>query len=269
MTGGSLAGANVIIYGGSGAIGAAAARAFSREGATVSLVGRTREKLERVADAIKRTGHDPHVAALDIFDAPAIARHAEHVASSGAGGIQVAVVAIGIPHVQGAPLLDLSLDDFAHPIECYARAHFIAAKAVAPHMSSRKSGVFITVSTQAAKLAFPGVLGFGTACAAIEGFTRHLALELAPYGARAVCIRSNAIAEAAASGSHSYAVFEPVARAQGVSVEAMLENAALATPLRRLPTLEEVAASAVFAASSAASNMTGAVINLTGGISFD
>jgi len=258
-----MQGGNVIIYGGGGAIGGASAQAFARAGATVHLVGRRQSKLRAVAEAIIREGGDAHAAALDIFDAEAISHHAETVAAR--GGIAAAMVAIGVTHVQGRAIADLSLDEFEAPITAYMRAHFIAAKAVAPHLSA--NGVFIALSTQAATLAFPVLLGFGTTCAAIEGFIRHLSRDLAPRGARAVCVRCDAIPEAVEAGSHSAEVFEAAARAQGVSVSAMLADAARATPLQRLPTLTEAAACAVFAASPAARNMTGAVINLTGGVS--
>jgi NAD(P)-dependent dehydrogenase (short-subunit alcohol dehydrogenase family) len=50
---------NAVIYGGGGSIGGAVARAFAREGARVFLAGRTRAKLERVADEIRSAGGVP------------------------------------------------------------------------------------------------------------------------------------------------------------------------------------------------------------------
>jgi 3-oxoacyl-[acyl-carrier protein] reductase len=92
---------------------------------------------------------------------------------------------------------DLSLDDYAFPIIAYAQAHFITTKAVAWHMAKRKSGVILTLSTPG------GYLGVGVACAAIEGFSRRLACELAPSGIRVICLRPHALPEALALGSHS------------------------------------------------------------------
>ncbi len=47
-------------------------------------------------------------------------------------------------------------------------------------------GVFLSLSTPAPKIGFPGVAGFGTTCAAIEGFSRRLAVELGARGVRAL-----------------------------------------------------------------------------------
>jgi NAD(P)-dependent dehydrogenase (short-subunit alcohol dehydrogenase family) len=91
------------------------------------------------------------------------------------------------------------------------RAHFITAKAVAWHMAKRKSGVILTLSTPGGYLPGVGYLGVGVACAAIEGFLRLLACELAPSGIRVNCLRPHALPEALALGSHGRAVFQPIA----------------------------------------------------------
>jgi len=248
-----LQGKTAIVYGGSGALGGAAARAFAREGAEIVLVGRDLSKLNAMAASLPGA----RAAALDVRDGAAVAAHAESL-----GEIDIVLNAVGIAHVQGAPLAALTLADFMHPIESYARAYFNIAQAVAPRL--RKGGVFITISTQGANIAFPGVLGFGTTCAAIEGFTRHLSAELAPRGARAICIRSDAIPEALPAGSHANQVFGPIADAAGVSLETMLDGAAQAKLLKRMPTLEEFGECALFAASAGARSMTGAVLNMSG-----
>ena len=60
-------------------------------------------------------------------------RHAAEVAGR-AGGIDIALNAIGIVHVQGTPLAELPLEDFFLPVRAYTRSCFLTAKAVAPHM---------------------------------------------------------------------------------------------------------------------------------------
>jgi 3-oxoacyl-[acyl-carrier protein] reductase len=178
-----LANKTAIIYGGGGAIGGAVARSFAREGARVFLAGRTLSKLAKVAADISAEGGEVEVTEIDAFDEEAVKAHADLVAAK-AGGIDIALNAIGLFHVQGTPFLDLALDDYAFPIIAYAQAHFITAKAVAWHMAKRKSGVILTLSTPGGDLPGVGYLGFGIACAAIEGFSRLLACELAPSGIR-------------------------------------------------------------------------------------
>lgn len=257
-----------IIYGGGGAIGGAVARELSREGARVFLAGRTRDKLERVASDIAREGGRAEVAVLDALDEAATSAHADEVAAR-AGRIDIALNAVGIPHVQGPPFSELSLADYELPITQYARTSFITAKAVARHMSTRRSGVLLTLSTPGSRMTGRGFLGYGVACGAIETFTRILAGELAPSGIRVVCLRPHAIPEALAI-SHSRAVFEPGAKLAGTTVEAMLEESARAsTLLGRFPTLAEVASTAAFLVSDRAGAMTGTIANLSCGAVLD
>jgi NAD(P)-dependent dehydrogenase (short-subunit alcohol dehydrogenase family) len=91
---------NAVIYGGGGAIGSAVARAFAREGANVFLAGRTLGTLDRVAEEISAAGGSAEAAEVDALDESAVADHADAVASR-AGGIDVALNAVGILHVQG------------------------------------------------------------------------------------------------------------------------------------------------------------------------
>src|SRR6185436_12756884 len=113
--------------GGGGAIGGAAARAFAREGARVFLAGRTRAKLEAVARAIVQDGGSAEIAEVDALDEHAVAAHADAVAAM--AGIDIALNAVGIHHVQGVPVAELTLADFAHPVTAYTRTLFITAKA--------------------------------------------------------------------------------------------------------------------------------------------
>jgi NAD(P)-dependent dehydrogenase (short-subunit alcohol dehydrogenase family) len=256
-----------VVYGGGGVIGGSVARAFAREGATVYLAGRTRAKLDAVARDIASTGGVAHAAVIDLLEDRQVTDHAQAVAVE-AGRIDVAFNAFGVMHVQGTPLLELSLEDYEHPIRAYTRTHFLTSKAVARHMIARRSGVILTLSTQGARIWFPGVLGFGTACAGIEGFTRHLAAELGGHGVRVVCLRSDALPEAVTMGSHSGEVFRPVAERQGMTVEKMLSGPSTSL-LGRFPTLANLANAAAFAASDHGGSMTGTTMNLTCGASID
>jgi 3-oxoacyl-[acyl-carrier protein] reductase len=79
---------NAVIYGGGGGIGSAVARAFAREGATVFLTGRTRAKLDEVAEAIRSAGGAAETAEVDALDERAVDAHADAVAAE-VGGIDI------------------------------------------------------------------------------------------------------------------------------------------------------------------------------------
>jgi NAD(P)-dependent dehydrogenase (short-subunit alcohol dehydrogenase family) len=257
----------LVIHGGSGAIGGAVARAFAREGARVFITGRNRARLDAAVQAIVTEGGRAEAAVVDALDEQAMVRHAGEVAER-AGGIDIALNAIGILHVQGTPLSALSLEDFFVPVHAYTRSPFLTAKAVAPHMAKR-GGVILSVSTPASRLPGPGYLGHAVACAGVEALSRHMAGELAAFNIRTVCIRSHAIPEAAFGGSHSYEVFRPAAESMGITVEQMLADKPAGLLVKRLPSLDQMAAAALFAASEGAGAMTGAVLNLSGGVTLD
>lgn len=262
-----LKGKNAVIYGGGGAIGGAVARAFAAEGAHVFLAGRTRAKMDQVARDIEAAGGRADSAVVDALDEAQVTRHADEV-SERAGGIDIALNAIGLFHVQGTPLAALALEDYFYPVSVYTRTNFITAKAVAGSMARRGGGLILAVTTPAGRMAGPGYLGHSVACAGVEALTRHLAGELGAQGIRVVCIRSHAIPESVAAGSHADAVFRQSAP-PGTQVDELLAEAARSTLLGRLPTLAQIAGSAVFLASSEAGAMTGAMLNLSCGVILD
>jgi 3-oxoacyl-[acyl-carrier protein] reductase len=257
-----------IVYGGGGVIGGAVARAYAREGADVYLAGRTQAKLDDVVRDIIAAGGRAQAQVLDALDECAVQQHADVVADR-TGRIDIALNAIGVAHVQGTPLLELALEDYWYPVLVYARSNFITAKAVARQMLRQRSGVILMLATPAAQMPGPGFLGHSVACAGVEALTRHLAGELGAAGIRTICLRSHAIPEAVGKGSHSREVFGQVAARSGITVNEMLSGAASGTLLKRLPTLDEVANTAVFMASGHAGAMTGIIANLSCGMLLD
>ncbi|PWK75643.1 SDR family oxidoreductase [Aminobacter sp. AP02] len=255
-----------VVYGGGGAIGGAAAKAFARDGARVFLGGRTRSRMEAVAAEIRAEGGFAEIAILDALDELAVERHADAVAQK-AGGIDIALNAVGIAHVQGTPLAELSLADFETPVAAYTRSNFLTAKAVARHMQGR--GVILTLSTPGARMSGVGFLGNGVASAAVEAMSRILAGELGARGIRVICLRPDAIPESLEI-SHARAAFEGFAKRAGMPVDDMLAARAASGPLlRRFPTLAQIGDFAAFVASDRAGAMTGAIANLSCGTLVD
>lgn len=255
-----------VVYGGGGAIGGAIARQFARDGALVHLAGRTREKLDAVAREIARDGGSARVAVVDALDPTVVAEHTRAVARE-SGALDVAVNAVGLVHVQGKPLLELSLDEFMAPIRDYARAQFAIGKAVAERFVEQQGGVLITLSTPGANRAYQGVVGFAMACSAIECFTRQLACELGVVGARVVCLRPDFMPETLERGSHARIVFGGVAQHLSMSLDELLAK----TPaghdalLKRPAKLDEIARTAAFVASAGAGALTATTLNVSCG----
>jgi NAD(P)-dependent dehydrogenase (short-subunit alcohol dehydrogenase family) len=263
---GLLDGKNAVIYGGGGAIGAATARVFAREGARVFLAGRTQAKLDAVAQGIAATGGTVETAQVDVLDRQAVEKHTDEIAAA-VGGIDIALNAVSVMHDQGTLLADLSLEEFMRPIDGFLRGLFITSKAVARHMGRERPGVILTLSEPGSKLAVGGILGHGVSAAGKEAFTRLLAAELAPHNVRVIGIRPHAMVDGPAAGSYTKDLFKPLAAGAGQTVQELLEDGGMAqsTLLKRLPTLSEVAETAAFLASDRAASITGTITNLTAG----
>lgn len=168
---------NAVIYGAGGAIGSAVAHAFARDGAKVFLAGRTLAPIREVASQIARDGGSAKAARVDALDEQAVEQHIGDVASK-AGRIDILFNAIGMEDIQGTPLLDMSLDDFVHPVMTATTTQFITARAAARRMVAQRSGVIMSIT--AAPSPARNVGGFRAACSAIEGLWRSLASELGP-----------------------------------------------------------------------------------------
>jgi 3-oxoacyl-[acyl-carrier protein] reductase len=142
-----LEGKSAIIYGGGGSIGAAVARAFAREGASVQLAGRTLEPLELVANQIRSAGGATQTAQVDALDQAAVDQHADAVAAS-AGSLDISFNLISHGDVQGTPLVEMSLEDFERSVLTAVRTQFLTSRAAARHMIRQGSGV-VTVQVGA------------------------------------------------------------------------------------------------------------------------
>lgn len=251
---------NAVIYGAGGDIGSAVARAFAREGARLFLAGRTLAPLSTVAEDIMRAGGSVEVAQVDALDQQAVEQHLAGVVQK-AGSVDISFNAIGIGYVQGAPLVELTLEQFVQPIADAMKTQFLTTTAAARYMIRKGSGVILAITATPARRFIPNTGDFGVACAAIENLCRQLAGELGPHGIRVICLRSAGSPDAPKLDD----IFNQLAELAGVSREAFEAGLAESTLLKRLPRVAEVADMAVLMASDRASAMTGAVADVTCG----
>lgn len=255
-----------VIHGAGGAIGSAVSRQFAREGALVYLAGRTRPRLEAVAKQIAGEGGTARVAQVDAFDEAAVKAFLADVVRE-AGRVDVSFTTISIPQegIQGVPLLEQSVESFMKPVDAYTKSYFITSIAAARWMVKQRSGAILVHTPEVSRLGVALSGGMAPSWAAMEALTRNLSAELAQSGVRAVTLRSTGLPET----QTIEVVYGLHAKAHGVAREqfqGFLENL---THTKRSTTLREVADAAVFAASDRASSMTGATLNITGGMVVD
>jgi len=256
-----------VIYGAGGAVGSAVAKAFAREGAKVFLTGRNLNSVDAVAKHIVAAGGRAESSMVDALDERAIEDHLSSVIKS-AGQIDVsfnAITPVPQPGIQGVPIEKLPVESFTSPIAAYLRSHFLTARAAARRMVEKASGVILMHTPEPARLGLTLVGGMGPAWAAMEAFNRNLSAEFGARGVRSVCIRSTGLPETRTIE----VVFGLHAETMGISREQFQGFVESLTHRKRSSTLTEVADTAAWLASDYASGITGAVVNLTGGLIVD
>jgi NAD(P)-dependent dehydrogenase (short-subunit alcohol dehydrogenase family) len=249
---GLLTGKIALVYGGGGAIGGAAARAFAREGAHVFLAGRTIGPVEAVADEIRAAGWLADAAQVDGLDEQQVSEFTDAVADR-TGRIDVCLNVIGVDDVQ-KPLSEITPEEFVRPIGVAARTHFLTTRAAVRHMAAQGSGVVLMFGGSGPQTV-AGIGGFKVSLDAMEGIRRQFACEFSPYGIRFVTLITGGIPESM-----------PDSLGIKPQIEASLADATL---LKRTATLSDVGDVAAFVASDRARTMTSATVNISCGAIVD
>ncbi len=230
----------VLIWGGSGGIGAQTARALSGQGYALHLVGRDTEKL---ADLAAELGAD--ISEADVTDDTAFAR----VAAEAGGMLSGLVYAVGSINLR--PLARLNADDFTRDFRLNAQGAALAIQAALPALKAAPGVTSVVLfSSVAVAQGFSAHASVSMAKGAVEGLTRALAAELAPK------IRVNAIAPS---------LTETPLAAGLTGNPQMAASLAQMHPLGRLGKPQDSAALAAFLISEQADWISGQVIGVDGG----
>ena len=241
-----------VIYGAGGPIGGAVARAFAREGARVFLTGRTKEKLDKVADEIRGSGGRADTAVVNALDERAVDDCVDAMVEK-TGHLDISFNLIGYGDVQ-KPLLEISVEDFMQPIVNSMRSHFLTARAAARHMIRHGAGVILAFGGGGPQT-LPGLGGFKVALDAIECLRRQWACELGQHGIRVVTLKTGGVPE---SIPDTFAGKNEIAT--GIQK---------ATLLNRVATLADVGNVAAFVASDQARTLTATEVNISCGALID
>jgi len=241
-----------VIYGAGGAIGGAVARAFAREGARVFLAGRTKAKLDHVADVIRAQGGVANTAVVDALDERTVNTYVDAVVEQ-AGAIDISFNLISYGDVQ-KPLTEISVEDFLQPITTAMRSQFLTTRGAARHMVARKTGVILHFGGGGPQT-IPGLGGFKVALDALESLRRQWACELGRHGIRVVTLKTGGVPETIPDGF-----------AEKDAITASIEQETL---LGRAATLADVGNVAAFVASDHARTLTATEVNISCGALVD
>jgi 7-alpha-hydroxysteroid dehydrogenase len=237
-----------VVTGAGRGIGAASAIALAEAGADVVIAARTAEQLAEVAATIEAAGRKAHVVAADLNDEAEI-RALAAAAKETFGRLDIVVNNVGGTMPRG--YLETSVGFLERAFHWnVSTAHALSTSAV-PIMLEHGGGSIVNIASVIGKVAGRGYLAYGTGKGALIHYTELAAEDLAPR------VRMNAIAV----GSIATSALDLV-----VSDDGMRTAVESATPLRRLGVAEDIAAAVVYLSSPAGAYLTGAVLDVHGGL---
>lgn len=244
-----LVGEVALVTGAARGIGRACAEALVAAGATVI--------------AADIAGQDPlpggRTVTLDVTDEAAL------TALIAASDPPVAILVNNAAIYRERPGLDFPTEEWDRMFAIVARATFVATREVARRLrEAGLPGAIVNVSSVAGKFAFPTQADYCAAKAAVLGFTRGAALDLAPHG-----ITVNAVCPGTVDTPMIAAVIRDLAGHAGIAEAEQRARLVAGIPIGRMQRADEIAAGVVFLASSAARAITGESLTIDGGLARD
>jgi NAD(P)-dependent dehydrogenase (short-subunit alcohol dehydrogenase family) len=240
-----LDGRRALVTGAGRGLGLAAASALADAGAHVTLAARTAIEIEEAAAAIRARGQKAEPLALDVRDVDAVKKT---LAAQPPFDILVNNAGTNKP----APFVDVKVEDFDFVFSLNVRAAYFVAQAVARQLvETKRLGSIINMSSQMGHVGGPTRTVYCATKHAMEGFTKAMAIELAPHK-----IRVNTLAPTFIETPMTRPFFQN---------ETFRKDTLHRIKLGRLGQLEDLTGAIVFLASDASALMTGTSMVVDGG----
>ncbi len=255
-----------VVTGGYGVLGGSMAEALAFAGARVAVLGRHREPAEAKAEELRAAGATAMALVADVLDEAGLCRARADLLAAWER-VDILVNAAG-GHVAEArtdhtPAFAMSLPAFDDVVRLNLHGSVYPTLVFGEAMSRRGKGSVVNISSMAATQAMSGVLGYSVAKAAVESFTRWMAVDLARrFGGG---LRVNAIAPGFFVAKQNRGV---LVKADGTPTE-RAKTILARTPMGRFGDPHELQGPVLWLCGDGASFVTGTVIPVDGGFSAD
>jgi NAD(P)-dependent dehydrogenase (short-subunit alcohol dehydrogenase family) len=243
-----LKGKVAVITGASKGLGRAMAVALGAEGAKLVLASRDAGLLEGVADEIGKAGGEVTAVQMDVTSEGGEAKLAELVREK-FGGVDIVINNAGV-NVR-KPATEFTLEEWRRVLDTNLTGAFLVCRSLVPLMKRRGGGRIINLTSIMSHTALPGRTAYAASKAGLLGFTKALALELAPEGINVVAVSPGPFA----TEMNAPLMSNPEANAQFLA----------RIPLGRWGKPEEVAKLVVYLCSPEAGFITGTDVLMDGG----
>lgn len=244
-----LTGRSAVVTGAAGGIGSAVAVALAQAGAAVLVTDVDADAAAAVAERISASGARAESAALDVTDPDSAEAAAAKAAGLADGAIHILINNAGV--TRPAMFEKLTAESLRLLLDVHTVGAFNCTQAVLPYVPTDGTGRIVNVTSAAGLTGTLGQVNYSAAKAALIGFTKSLARELAT---KRICV--NALAPLAAT---------PMTETIRTN-EKFAANMMNRIPMKRWAEPSEVAGAFVFMASDAASYVTGQVLPVDGGM---
>lgn len=254
-----------VVTGGTGVLGGALARGLAAAGAAVGVLGRRTAVSQQVVAEITSQGGQALALTADVLDKPSLLAAREQVVEK-YGRLDILVNAAGGNRPEATIFGDLTFFSmtqtaFEQVMALNLTGTLLPCQVFGELMATQGSGSIINISSMTAQKPLTRVLGYGNAKAAVDNFTKWLAVELAQkYGAG---LRVNAIAPGFFIGEQNRSFLLK----EGGSYSARGQQIIDHTPMRRFGEADELVGTAVWLAGDASQFVTGIVVPVDGGFS--
>ncbi|MFK7970119.1 MAG: SDR family oxidoreductase [Bacteroidia bacterium] len=259
----TLHGKVAIITGGAGVLGSAMAEGLAKAGVKVAILSRTEAKVLQAVQQIEGMGGEAMPLIADVLDEAQLKKASQEILQKW-GSIDILINAAG-GNMKGATIMpeqnvfDLSMPDFAKVTDLNLNGTVLPSIVFGEAMAKQKKGCIINISSMAAQQALTRVLGYSVSKAAIDNFTRWMAVEMANKFGEG--IRVNAIAPGFFIAEQNKKLLLNEDGSYTDRAKSIIQN----TPMKRFGEPEELVSTVLWLCSEESRFITGIIVPVDGG----